>query len=225
MITVLSSITGDKDSPRDSQKKGKAAFVMYTDKPFTSKTWEIRKGYDRFSDPRRNSRAPKILSHLFSDTEYSIYIDGNMSLVKPPEEIVERFLGDYDFALFKHPKRDCLYDEAIRCAKAGLDDAEVIIGQVTRYEKDGYAKHKGLHECGVLIRRHTPKVIEFNNYWWAEYCRGSVRDQISFMYAADKAGLRIKSIDAPWYLDTNGIDVRRDDFIKMVPHKILNPQA
>jgi hypothetical protein len=221
-ITVLTSITGGKDYLTEKQPKG--TFVAYLDVPRISKTWEVRKAPQIFLEPRRNSRIPKILSHLFCETEYSIWIDGNVTLLKKPEELVKRYLMDNDIALFKHPKRDCIYDEAIRCATGKLDDPEVIIEQVSRYEREGYAKHKGLYECGVIIRRHTPKVIEFNNYWWAEYCRGSVRDQISCAYCADKVGLRIKVLDAPWYLDENGIDVRRSDFVKQVPHTILNPQ-
>jgi len=220
-VTVLTSITGKKDYLVDEQTKGK--YVAYLDRPYSSPTWEIRKAYDRFGDDRRNSRSPKLQPHLFCDTEYSIWIDGNMSLTKTPESLVKRLLKDHDIALFKHPKRDCIYDEALRCAKGGLDDPEVIIEQVSRYEREGYAKHKGLFECGFIIRRHTPKVIEFNNYWWSEYCRGSVRDQISFAYAADKVGLRINAIDAPWFLDETGVNVVRDDFIRMVPHTILNP--
>lgn len=221
MVTTITSITGSKDYLIDEQAKGR--YVAYLDRPSTSKTWEVRTAPDLFFDPRRNSRVPKMLSHLYADTEYSLWIDGNMSLKKTPQSLVKRLLGDNDLAIFKHPKRDCIYDEATRCAVAGLDDPEVIIEQVSRYERAGYAKHKGLCECGVIIRRHTPKVIEFNNYWFSEYCRGSVRDQISFMYAVDKVGLRIKTIDAPWFLDHTGMNVLRDDFINMVPHTILNP--
>ena len=220
-ITVLTSITGGKDELQEDQSVGNAQWVAYTAAP--SKTWSIKPAPDLFKDERRNSRAPKILSHLYSDTEYSIWIDGNLSLLKPPEEIIERYLGEHDFALFQHPKRDCIYDEAIRVAKANLDDPEKIIEQVTRYEKSGYGKHKGLCECGVLIRRHTKKVKEFNNYWWSEYTRGCVRDQISFMYAVEQVGLRINKIYAPWFLDESGVNANRSDFIKIVPHTLLNP--
>ncbi len=220
-ITVLTSITGSKDSLQDDQSVGSAKFVAYTD--FNkSAQWEIRKPFDKFNDPRRNSRAPKILSHLFCESEYSIWIDGNMSLLKPPEELIERYLKDYDLAIFAHPKRNCIYGEAVRVAGAELDDPEVIIEQVTRYEKMGYAKEKGLCECGFIIRRHTPKVIEFNNYWWSEWSRGCVRDQVSFMFAVDAVGLRINKIKEPWYIGTDGTTAHRSDFIKIVPHIIKN---
>jgi len=35
---------------------------------------------------------------------------------------------------------------------------------------------------GVLIRKHTDRVKRLNERWWAEICRGSLRDQISFPF-------------------------------------------
>ncbi len=224
MISVLTSVTGGKDKLSEQQTKGEAQWIAYMEEPYTS-MWEMKAAYNKCKDPRRNSRAPKLLSHLFCDSEYSIWIDGNMSLLKPPEELVERYLKNHDLAVFKHPKRDCIYEEAIRVAKSELDDAETIIEQVSRYEKSGYAKHKGLYECGFLLRRHTPKVIEFNNFWWSEYSRGCVRDQISFAYSVDAVGLRINGIEAPWYLSTVGTSAYRDDFIQIEPHIIRNPNV
>lgn len=221
MITVFSSIIGAKDDLVEQEVKGN--FVMFSDIPRSSATWEIRKAYDRLKDNRRNSRAPKILAHQFIDSEYSIYIDGNMALTKPPEELIERYLKNHDIAVFKHPLRDCIYGEAMKCATAGLDDPEVIIEQASTYERKGYAKNKGLCECGVILRRHTSKVAEFNNAWWSEYTRHSVRDQISFMYAVDTVGIRVNMIEEVWGLSEDGRTAFRSDFIKMYPHTILNP--
>ena len=222
-LTVYSSIVGGKDSFVEEQVKGKATWLMFTDTPVQSTVWEVRKAYDRFKDNRRNSRVPKILSHQFIDTEYSIYIDGNISLLKPPELLVNRYLKDHDIALFKHNLRDCIYNEALKCAKAGLDDPEVIIEQVSAYEKKGYGKNKGLCECGVMLRRNSAKLREFENTWWSEYTRHSVRDQISFMYAVDSVGIRVNMIDMQWRLSPDGLSGLRGDFVKIVPHKIANP--
>ena len=215
-IAVLTSITGSKDNLIENQCKGDAKFIAYLDKPWMSDTWEIRKAYDKFKDPRRNSRLPKLMPHLFVDTEYSIWIDGNMTLLKPPEEVVEKYLKDHDLAIFKHPSRDCIYDEALVCAKLNLDDPEIIIEQAKAYEESGYAKKKGLCECGMIIRRHTPEVQAFNEAWFAEYSRYSRRDQISFMYAVDKIGLRINAIKAN-FVEKDG-ELIRDDVASIVAH-------
>jgi hypothetical protein len=193
-ISVLTSITAGKDHLRDDQFTGDALFIAYVSTDHRSKVWEQRPAYNGFRSARRNSRVPKILSHQFCDSEYSIWLDGNIALRVDPVRLVETWLGDYDFAVFKHPERNCIYEEAINCIGYGGDDFEVIDRQVRKYANDGYAKDLGLAEANVIIRRHSNHVIEFNNAWWAEYCVHCVRDQISFMYAARKTGLRINWI-------------------------------
>ena len=226
-ITVFTSITASKDNLIEDQCKGNAKFVAFTDRPIESKTWEVRPVYDRFKSDRRNSRIVKMLPHLYCDTEYSIWIDGSSRLLITPEEIVERFLKEHDIGLFKHPSRDCLYDEAIVCAKWKLDDPEVIIEQVKTYEDKGFAKHKGLCECGFIVRRHTPEVEAFNNAWWAEYCRYSCRDQISFMHAIDSVGIRINAIKIGWTTE-NLPDGKQRQFkgnvIEMMQHLTDRPE-
>ncbi len=186
MIQVYTSVTNGKDKIAD---KTALAFID---------------SYDKFTDQRRNSRIQKILPHLYMSSEYSIYIDGNIKLLKSPEELIEKHLKDHDIAVYKHPTRDCLYDEAIKCAVKGLDSVETIIEQAKAYEDAGFPKHVGLAECGIIFRRHTDKVREFNEAWWAEYCRYSCRDQISFMYAADSVGIPVNIIN-DFFIETSKI--------------------
>lgn len=193
-ITVVTALTGGRDNLRDDQSDIDSDFVAFVDKPMNTRKWKMKKCYDRFTSPRRNSRIHKILVHQYVDTEYSVWLDANIALRVPAQRLVDEYLKDYDFAVFRHPERDCLYDEAMISAVHYLDDPEVIIEQAKTYEDRFFAKKKGLAECNVIIRRHTPKVEAFNNAWWSEYCRHSVRDQISFMYAADKVGLRVNFI-------------------------------
>jgi hypothetical protein len=193
-ITVVTSLIGGRDNLRDDQTDETSKFIAFTDQ-IKSDKWQIKPPYRLFNSIRRNSRVPKILIHQFVDTEYSIWLDANIALRVPAQELVDKHLKDHDFAVFRHPERDCIYDEAMIAAVHRLDDPEVIIEQVKGYEDRGFAKHKGLAECNVVIRRHTPKVEQFNNAWWSEYCRHSVRDQISFMYVADKVGLRVNFIE------------------------------
>jgi hypothetical protein len=217
MITVYTSITGGKDRLIEDHVRGHAKFVAFTDELKISNLYEIRQAYDKFKDPRRNSRIQKILSHQYIDTEYSIYLDGNIKLLKTPEELIGKYLKDHDLAIFAHPNRNCIYDEAMQCAKLNLDNVETIIEQAKMYEDSGYAKQKGLCECGIILRRNTPKVATFENAWWSEYTRHSRRDQISFMYAADKVGLRFNKIPEPFII-RDGIATRAESF-EIVPHE------
>lgn len=53
---------------------------------------------------------------VFTDYDYSVYIDGNIQLVGDPSEFVNQ-LSPLGIGLHKHRARNCAYDEA----KAVLD--------------------------------------------------------------------------------------------------------
>ncbi len=162
-VQVYSAITGGKDAPRDD---------VHT---FTA--------YDNFRDPRRNAKIYKLLPHLFFDAPWTIWVDGNIVLNSSPEALVELAASkESDMAVFSHPARDCLYDEAAVCMKRGLDNPKIIKEQIDRYEREGFPRNAGLGACYIIIRKNTTKINRLNEKWWAEVCRGSVRDQISFPY-------------------------------------------
>jgi len=206
MIPIYTSIVGSKDNPIADHNLDGAEFFQFIG----------YKAYDKFKSDRRNSRIQKILAHKYFKTEYSVYIDGNLKLLKPAQELIDKYLDGFDIAVFKHPVRNCIYKEAIECAKRGLDDPEVIIEQVKSYEEEGFPKEYGMGENMMILRRHTKKVEQFNNAWWAEYCRYSVRDQLSFMYCADKVGLPVNLIDYQ-FIEKDG-KWTRGDIIEIVPH-------
>lgn len=198
-VEVITSITGGKDAVRDDQVVGNAKWICYTDKPTESKVWEMRPAYDKFKDPRRNSRIHKIMIHKYSTADITIWIDGNIKLLKSPEEIIAQHLGEYDdMVQFIHGSRDCIYDEAMTVAKLKLDDVETIIEQAKHYEDIGYGKGKGLNSGYFIIRRNNRRTHALNEAWWADYCRYSRRDQISLMPAIDKIGLQVNRIPEGW---------------------------
>jgi len=180
-ITVYTSVTGDKDTLMEDQNTKGANFVAFTDKQ--SDCWDVRKPYDHFKDNRRNSRIAKIMPHLFFNSTYSVYLDGNITLKVPAQQLIDEFLKDKDIAVFRHVGRDCVYEEAQACMALGKGDKYELAEQVRSYAQLGHKEHAGLCECGVIIRRHTPRIAELNEKWWAQYCRYSDRDQMSFPIA------------------------------------------
>ncbi len=222
-ITVVSSITGAKDAIIETHKRGNAKFVLFSDTPVESSLWESRPAYDKFKDPRRNSRIHKLLIHQYIDTEYSIWVDGNIELIETPEKIVEKYLKDTDIFMFTHEGRQCIYEEAMECAQRGLDTPENIIEQAKAYEDAGFAKDKGLYIGNFIVRRHTPKVEELNNAWWSEYCRYSVRDQIGLPFAIDKVAIRVDTKLEPWAFGPDKSWAQRGRVIRIHPHLIKNP--
>lgn len=199
-ITVVTSITGGKDGLVEDQfQMDGVKYVAYVDKPVKSKVWEVREAYKGFTDPRRNSRIHKILIHKYVDTEYSVWIDGNISIQKDLRPLIKEKLEEFDLAVSKHPTRECVYEEAYVCAAAGFENPDVLLEQMNQYEKEQFEKKKGMAECGFILRRQTEDTERFNNYWWSEYCRYSKRDQISFPVALDRTAMRVNYLFEPVY--------------------------
>lgn len=218
MIEVITSICGGKDKLNTPEVKGNSTFTAYIDGEEKSDVWNIKKAFDGFKDPRRNSRIHKILIHKYSNAEYTIWTDGNIKLLISPEDIINKYMNGYDMAIFEHPSRDCIYDEALKCCQLKLDDIELLIEQAKYYEDNHFPKKRGLCEGGIIIRKNNNKTKNFNEYWWSDYCRFSRRDQISLMPALDKSGLNVNIIPEPFRLYPNGRWIR-DGIAEIVEHK------
>jgi hypothetical protein len=164
MIEVYTSITGDKDAVRDDIKR-------FPD-------------YDKFKNPVMNAKVYKILSHKYLDADITIWLDGNIYLLVPPEQVVEEWLGDADMAVFKHNHRWLLYKEVEILNQMFKDRTpwvkDEINKQIEHYYSIGIPRETKLSMCGMIIRRNSPIVNQFNEAWWAEICRWSQRDQLSF---------------------------------------------
>ena len=162
-----------------------------------------------FKRPVMEAKRYKILSHLFFD-DTTIWVDGNIFPLIPPEQLVDEFLGDADMAVWKHPQRDCIYDEVPNILGLGGDRGHMVEAQSEHYKKMGHPAHWGLGECNVILRRNNEKVRSFCNEWWSEICRWSARDQMSFPYL-----LRLHPELKVNFIEGN---VRNHPYFRYVPH-------
>jgi hypothetical protein len=190
-MTVYTTITGDIDPPRSD--------ILCLG------------GYGKFKRDVMNSKIYKILPHLFINDDSSLYLDGNIYLKVLPEEL-ESWLDGYDIALFKHPQRKCVYGEglaAVGCYEDGNIQAE-IFDHMDAYRDEKFPKRGGLWECGILLRKHNEAMRAFCNEWWAQICRYSNRDQISFPYVLAKfPNIRVNTIET---------DLRHHPFFEYKTH-------
>jgi len=210
-IVIYTAIFGGKDELIEPKFTLKGCdFVCFTDQDFISDVWLVRKVEPEFEDPVRNARMYKVLPHKYLlEYEISIWIDGNLLLRGDVNELIKKYLKDYNLAIFDHNQhkkrwkklfwvkntedcRDCLYEEAkylLRIGKDGKykDDPDLMTEQIERYKKEGYPEHNGLAVTMMLIRRHNETdVMQTMEDWWEEIENGSRRDQLSFNYVAWK---------------------------------------
>lgn len=218
-IVVYTAIFGAYDGLLPQKKFKGVDYVCFTDQPFKSKIWEIRKREGPFEDPTRNSRQIKILPHRFlPDYEISVFMDGNFLLLKDPGELIRKKLSGVDMLIYDHQQttdtRNCLYQEYEAILKLAektgkvKDDPILMKSQIERYRREGYPENNGLISSGVLIRNHHANdVKDAMELWWKELAAGSKRDQLSFNYAAWKNDLKFGVM--------NG-DIRDNDYFKMI---------
>lgn len=143
--------------------------------------------WEHKTNPRMRARRHKMLPHLlYPDAEYSLWVDGCLTPMTEPHELVNRYLQHCDMCLFRHMQRGCVYEEAEACIKLEKDDPRLINKLMARYRREGYPVRNGLAETTAVLRRHTPAMNGFNELWWDELRNNSVRDQLSFDYLSWK---------------------------------------
>lgn len=196
LIGVFTAITGNYEEPKINQRWGNADWFFYGNaKP--EGNWIHKHPTTQFKDNRINARWHKILPKL--DYMFTIWIDGSISLRITPDELVSN-LGDDDILVHKHPRRDCVYQEAVAILKKKLDHPKLVEKQVDRLIKSGYPEHNGLAETKIVVRR-TATTKAFNDEWWEQLSTGSSRDQLSFNPAALKTNIKLKMVDLSPFFD------------------------
>ena len=196
-IVVYTAITGGFDDTLLTPGVGTQAlhgikFVCYSATVgFTPRPWSVvQPAWKHPHNARRTARYHKLHPHkLFPDADVSVWLDGSEQLLASPRKLIEKYLRGSDFATLRHPLRNTVKQEARACNRLKKDDAATLASQLGRYDKDKFPDKSGLFETCIVIRRHTPKIAELNEFWWSEIVRGSLRDQVSLPYALYKTGV------------------------------------
>ncbi|MEA2689195.1 MAG: hypothetical protein QOD51_1802 [Candidatus Eremiobacteraeota bacterium] len=175
-------------------------YICFTDDPgLRSANWQVRVVSRELLDPPRASKRIKALAHRFlPEYDWSIYVDNAARIKRPPREMFDRFLAPSTspFVSFRHPERDCVYDEAEVVIDWGLDHPDRVRAQMSFYRQIGYPAHNGLTTSTFILRRHhDPTLIPVMERWHQQVLRHSLRDQLSLAPAAWFDRFELGSID------------------------------
>ena len=200
-VIVYTAIFGDYSGLIPQPKLPNVEYICYTDRDIKCKNWTIVKVKAPFSnDNTRSNRWYKILphKHLPEDCDISVYIDGNIWILKDINSLIEEKMNLAKMASFDHnqnsgDKRDCIYLEYEALMEDGKedgvyrDDPEIMTKQIKRFKQEGYPENNGLITAPILIRKHFDnEVIKVMEAWWNIVNTESKRDQLSFNYVAWK---------------------------------------
>ena len=222
-VAVITAIYDRYDvlKPVCSQAGVSAEWVLVTDDPRLASghpgwrvVYEPRPGVP----PLRAAKAPKYRPWRYTAAAASVWVDGSLQITSP--YLAEVFLAAADpVAMFAHPARDCLFDEAEVSAAMPRYAAEPLAAQAEHYRQAGHPEHAGLWETGIIARHHGPRVRALGDAWAAETDRWSAQDQVSFPVALRTAGLRPavlpgRGLISPWHRWEGS---RRHDSDRAVP--------
>lgn len=149
-------------------------------------------------DKTRMARLQKVMSHVgpVQDYETVIWLDGSVDAVNVDiHKIAERYLSTADVAVFRHQTIDCVYEGARAAVDCGKEDPAVMWRELKILLGAGYPRSAGLGETGILFRKHSEKIRNFNELWWSKILLGSKRDQVYFNYCVSLVGVQLAYID------------------------------
>jgi hypothetical protein len=166
--------------------------ICFTDNPaISSKDWSVVPLRNPIFDFARESRRPKLLAHKYlAEFDWSLYVDCTVRLKQNPLAILRQYGSQSaPFVCFRHPWRDCVYDEGEETIRLGLDTEARVREQLDSYATRGFPRHAGLIAGTMLLRRHgDERLIEVSENWFEHVLRFSRRDQLSFNFVAWQRG-------------------------------------
>ena len=169
VTTIVSANVGSYDRPATHVAQSVPVdYVTVTDNPGGG-------------EPRRVAKGPKLRPWLWApDGGPWIWLDAAFDVVSPAfvADMLE-LVGSQPVAMFEHPFRDCLYDEA---------DAVGARHQANHYRMLGVPAGLGLWAAGVIV--YTTPCEYLANVWAAELAAWCLRDQVSLPVVLERVGVR-----------------------------------
>lgn len=183
-------------------------FLCFTDNTaLTSNTWEIVQVAPLFvADPRRSQRDIKIRGHqLLGEYDQWLYIDNTVRLKVQPEEILDQWLVDADWAALNHDAHEDMWREFEANREMSKDTASRIDEQLNDYSihyKDVLDQRPVWN--GMFARVNNEATRAFAALWYDHVLRYSGRDQLSFLVALSERPLRLRRVEgrvrnSPWH--------------------------
>lgn len=214
-LVVYTANIGDYDELEDPQFiDPNIEYVCFTDDvDFKSDIWQVRLlNRDEIGENPLKVRELKFFPHkLFPEYDMSIWLDSKYVIKGDIREYVAKYYQGNKLLFFPHYSRDCIYEEAIRCIQLQKGDPAIIEQQITHYRNQGYPEHNGMCEGACIVREHNDiRLQELMEAWWLEVNRFSRRDQISLPYVMWKN---------QYICDICDLDIERNDYLKLKPHK------
>lgn len=155
---------------------------------------EKRPGSDTWAATNLAANRFKLMPGTVTDCQRALWIDGNIE-VTSPSFAREAMASVHDgIALFRHPRRSCIYEEAEASlgaeSQGGKYGGMPIRQQVDHYRSSGHPEQGGLWACGVIAwDLADPRAADLGRQWMEEIERWTVQDQLSLPVVLRRLGI------------------------------------
>lgn len=201
-IAIYTCITGGYDYLTDPvYKNPQIDYYLFTDdKNAKSDVWKVIQIPEKIKKIGNNIIINRYFKmhpqELFENYDYSIYVDGNISVFGDLREYLCHINDKTGLAMYSHEIRDCIYDEKDACKILKKGDPKKINEQLEKYKKEGFPRHFGMVECPVIAtdlkNTNSKKVLDL---WWQEFIKSeSGRDQLALPYILWKNNYEISDL-------------------------------
>jgi hypothetical protein len=216
-IAIFTANIGGMDMPSPHLQQAGVDVHVFTDTP------ELYANYPTYTIHKINplkGRAARLMARkvkiIYPNThpvlnkyDVLVWADANIQLKYPVANIVKKMKTD---VLFVEHGRNCLYDEGEACINLGKDTKETILPQLQKYRADNVPEKMGMVATGIMIRKLTDNIKQFNLTWYNEVKNHSIRDQVSVIYALYKTGIDYD------YITVNQLDTIRNYKLHAAKH-------
>lgn len=196
---VYTAIAGDynelRDHPQVDDDLDWIAFVTHPQK-YEHSNWDVRPLFSYGEEnPRRQAKWYKVQSLLeMAEYDRTLWIDGSCEILQPSTVHIMLHM-EVPIALYAHPDRDCLYQEAGFSLGMRKYRDEPIREQAQYYiDEYDHPESWGCWFTGVLLRNRCPEVERIERSWWYEIDRWSYQDQVSLPVVFRNLGVKPSSL-------------------------------
>ena len=166
-------------------------YIAYTNDPDLKVEPWVMVVEEDVKEMRLNARHKKTQLHkLHPDDDYRMWIDSFCKINTHPQNMVEKYLKDFDIVTSPHAERNNILEEGNVLLNWKPEQSKGLQEGVTSYLEDGYIPNV-LYETKIIIQRNTPQIRKMQDLWWEEIQKHCIRDQMSFPYVIWKTGLAV----------------------------------
>lgn len=201
-VTVLSAIFGGYDQPIAPPVQDlPVRWVMVTDgKVVPPEPWE----HHLLASPanrsaRLSSRYPKCMAVTFShDDDPVLWLDACAEIVS--ESFVSTCitaLGDGDVAMWTHPHRSTITEEAKVASTMRKYEGQPLTEQAAHYLAEGYDDTRLWANTSMMWAPHVSRRV--GESWWQEQLEWGDMDQLAWPVIVDRYGLDVRPFPGSLY--------------------------